>query len=354
MVALGLAVALSLGALIGWAARTLSGPMTPPLESSEFTYAVVRSGEVGAELTLNATARWGSRSVGVNRAAGVVTSLNARAGQSLSSGDELFRVNLRPVVIAEGDTPSFRDLSLGAKGPDVTQVQALLREQNLLPLTPEPGLMDSTSVAAVRRWQQSLGLAVDGVVRAADVVFVPRLPARIVVDESVQVGGSLSGGERIVSALDPEPAVRVEVTVEQAELIPEDAAVTVSSPNGRRWRAQVGERTLNARNQSVNLILTGRDGRSVCGGSCAEIAAGKTVVLAARITLTPRRRGLVVPTAALRTEAGFVSVVDDKGVEHPVDVVVSAEGLSVVTGVDEGVEVRVPGELSTAAGGSTP
>jgi hypothetical protein len=56
-------------------------------------------------------------------------------------------------------------------------------------------------------------------------------------------------------------------------------------------------------------------------------------------------RGATVPSAALLTHPdGTVAVVDAAGEEHPVTVVASARGMSLIEGVELGLRVRLPGE----------
>ncbi len=73
-------------------------------------------------------------------------------------------------------------------------------------------------------------------------------------------------------------------------------------------------------------------------------------LLSARIITQPIVTGVVAPSAALRSDPdGSVSVIDEAGgVAHPVTVVASAKGMSVVDGVAAGLRVRVPatGEAS--------
>ena len=59
----------------------------------------------------------------INQARGTYTKLPA-AGQVISQGHVLYRVNDRPVVLLHGSTPAYRTLSAGASGPDVAELNA--------------------------------------------------------------------------------------------------------------------------------------------------------------------------------------------------------------------------------------
>ena len=59
----------------------------------------------------------------INQARGAYTRLPA-AGQVISQGHVLYRVDNSPVVLLYGSTPAYRKLSAGATGPDVAELNA--------------------------------------------------------------------------------------------------------------------------------------------------------------------------------------------------------------------------------------
>lgn len=101
-------------------------PADDPLTSGSVTYATVSQGEVGATLNLNATANWPAQENGTNQASGIVTSVDVEPAEEVSAGDVIYTIDLRPVVVAQGDIPSFRPISRGVVGGDVSQLQRLL------------------------------------------------------------------------------------------------------------------------------------------------------------------------------------------------------------------------------------
>lgn len=110
---------------------------------------------------------------GTNQAVGTVTSVTVAAGDEVTPpGQVLYAVNLRPVVVAAGATPSFRSMGRGVSGADVGQLQGLLTGIGVFDGDVD-GVFGWATEQAVRDWQDALGIEDDGVVQAGDVVFVP-------------------------------------------------------------------------------------------------------------------------------------------------------------------------------------
>lgn len=339
----GLTVFLA-GGLCAWAVFTMLPPSAAPLKVEPATFVKVGEGTVSQSLELNAVARWEPFPLGVNRAVGVVTSVNVDAGQLVDAGTVLYGVQLRPVVIARGDVPSFREIALGVAGADVTQLQRMLADTGFY-----GGAVDGSAgvetVAAVRAWQRQLGVQVSGVVLPGDIVFVPSLPVRVVLDGGVvSPGRVLSGGEDVLRGLPAAPSFRVSLTAAQARMVSAGTGVRVFSPGGGVWEAVAGEQKVDGDNGNVSVALAGVAGGVVCGDACSEVPVTGQAALRSEIVIVPEVSGLVVPSATLVSEpAGGVVVFDAAGGKHAVRVVESAKGMSVVEGVSEGLSVRVPG-----------
>ncbi|MDH5422215.1 MAG: peptidoglycan-binding protein [Acidimicrobiia bacterium] len=340
---LGLALAAVLVASGWWAGRAaLESPEDPLDVAAPVTYQVV-AGEVGRWLTFAAVAEWSLESIGVGSAQGVVTSVAVDQGTEVAAGEVLLTVDLRPVIAAQGTVPSFRDLASKSEGPDVVQLQEMLTELGHYSGEID-GIFGSGVRAAVRAWQKSLGVKDDGVVRAGDIVFVPSLPVRIVLDSQVTVGARLAGGEDLVWLVPDTPEFWIPLSVEQRNLVPLSAEVAVTYADGvwpaRIVMAQEGEF------DQLNLILEAPDGGAVCGDGCVEwVALANRTDFRAEIVVEPKVSGPVVPSAGLGTDAGgqpFVTLAD--GTEVPVTIVGASDGLAVVDGVSVGDELLLPFE----------
>ncbi len=330
------------GTGIGWAASTVLSPPEDVLDSTAFTFVEVVNGEVGSSINLNTVAEWTPVPVGSNRASGVVTSVNISAGQEVGAGTVLYTVNLRPVVVAQGDVPAFQSLSSGAAGADVAQLQTMLATLGFYRYEVD-GQFDSVTRQAVQAWQKSLGLDADGVVQAGDIVYVPTLPTRVALDtEKVQRGASLGGGEAVVRGLPAAPSFTIPVTDTQASLMPTGTRVEITGPEGDVWEGFVVDQVADEQS-GITVMLAGTDGASICGGGCGTVPVTGEAFLRSRIVTVESVTGLTVPSAALLSKAdGSIAVIDEDGVESPVTVVTSARGMSVIEGVAAGLMVRVP------------
>src|SRR5262245_12101723 len=85
------------------------------------------SARVSGAGTLIYRARPDGPFVVINRAGGVYTQL-PDVGDKVGCGGVLYRVDNRPVVLLCGTVPIYRALHVGAKGPDVRQLNRNLHE----------------------------------------------------------------------------------------------------------------------------------------------------------------------------------------------------------------------------------
>lgn len=343
--ALALVVAAGLGAVFGrWAF------VPPGVEEATDAPATVDVAEmtVGRSLPLAVSAAWEARPFGVGAASGVLTSLEVADGDTVGVGDRVFSVELRPVVAAVGEVPAFRDLSQGARGADVAQVQQLLIDTGFVAGSAD-GVFGPATTRAVRAWQASLGLERDGVVRAGDVVFAARLPARVRVAEDVAVGTRVAPGDVVLSVLDGAP--------EFVATIPQASSADPSLPIEVTFAEEVVETVVaGSRNDmSGNTIwtLTRVDGTSVCADRCEQVPLDQNdAVYPARQVLVPEVTGPGVPAAAVWfTASGEPYVVLPDGTQVPVTILGQGQGGVVLDGVENGTTVVLADQTGT---GQTP
>lgn len=338
------ALCLVTGAGVGWALALVLTPVDEVAESEPYTFVTVARGEVGSSIQLKAVAEWKPVPVGTNRAVGVVTAVHAASGDEVEQGSTLYSVNIRPVVVAQGEVPAFRSITLGAEGADVKQVQQMLTARGIYSGVLD-GKVGGSTVAAIKRWQQEAGFAPTGVVESGDIIFVPSLPTRVSLDAAIIYrGATLSGGEEAVHAVPPAPTFSIPVTEAQAMLIPTETRVEMTSPDGATWVGFANTQTTEAATSTIIVDLAGADDTTICGDQCGQIPVIGQSLLDARIVTAETVSGLVVPSAALVSGAdGEIAVVTEEGVRMPVTVVAAARGMSVVEGVHQGLRVRVPG-----------
>ena len=331
----------------GWALHAVLSPPDDVLSASDYAVVRVQPGTVSHSIRLNTSVEWSAELVAPNQAAGTVTTVGWQSGKRAEPGDTLYTVDLRPVVVAEGDVPAFRDLSSGARGDDVAQLQRLLADLGY-PVWAEDGVFGWALDSAVRSWQRDLGLTPDGVVRRGDVIFVPELPTRLSLDPELAVGTNLTGGEPAVQVLPPAPTFTIVLPEAQARLVTPGMPVEINYPGGT-WSAEIGEVRRGTGSDGpggMSAILTSEAGADICGDDCDEITIDAETLLDSTIHLVPETTGLTVPAAALATTAaGQTVVVLESGELQPVTVVTAARGMAVVEGVADGARVRIPGEV---------
>jgi peptidoglycan hydrolase-like protein with peptidoglycan-binding domain len=337
-------VAAGLGTLFGsWAFGT---PHVPEATDTPATF-VVTEMTVGRSVPLAVSAAWDAHTFGVGASSGVLTSVNVDDGETVHTGNLLFTVDLRPVVAAVGDVPAFRDLSQGSRGADVAQVQRLLIDTGFLSGTAD-GDFGRATAAAARAWQASLGVDKDGVVRAGDIVFAARLPARVRVAAEITVGTRLNPGDVVLSVLDGEPKF--------VATIPSGASADSLLPieitfGGRTVTAVVTE---SRDDQSGNSIWTLRraDGTSLCSDRCDEVPLDqRDAVFPARQVIIPEVTGPGVPAAAVWfTASGDPYVVLPDGTQTPVIILGQGQGGVVLDGVEVGTTVVLADQIATGSG----
>lgn len=336
-------VILTVGASLGWAAATVFVSPAESIEEATYTLVRVESGTVGSTMGLTVAAEWAVQHTAVNRAAGVLTDVTVTYGQSVDAGAVIFHVDERPVVIAEGAVPAYRDLSYGTYGRDVTQLQDFLKQLGYYQDNVD-GRMGTATVAATKSWQRDIGVTASGVVRVSDLVFVPTLPARVALDaETMILGAMLAGGEPVISTLDSVPTFTAAVTDAQAGQIPVGTTVDIQPETDRApWRARVASYTSGSDAGPV-AVLTGLDDTVVCAEECDLVPPQGRTVYSAQAQIVSPVEGLVVPAAALVSSAdGAIGLIAEDGTRLPVEVISTALGMSVVEGVESGVRVRVP------------
>lgn len=349
---LAIGSALVIGAGVGWSVATVLTPAQEAIQSNPYTFVSVEEGSVGASINLNAVAEWPQVVVGENRAVGVVTGINVDPGDEVKQGSTLYTVNLRPVVVAEGKVPAFRSIGSGTEGADVAQLQRMLAARAGY-AGPIDGYASWSTVEAIMRWQETMGVARSGVVELGDVVFVPQLPTRVALDDAIVYrGATLSGGEKAIQGLPAAPTFSVPVTDAQARMIPAGTRVELTSPSGAEWVAFAGGQSTDPETATVTVALEAEGDGAICGDHCAEVPVVGDALLGARIVTVETVEGLVLPSAALVTDAtGDIAVIAADGERIPVEVIASARGMSVIEGLDAGTRVRVPGEESPDASG---
>jgi peptidoglycan hydrolase-like protein with peptidoglycan-binding domain len=273
-------------------------------------------------------------------------------GAALRRGKRVYGVDGHSVPLFYGATPLWRTLRVGVSdGADVREL-----ERNLSALGYGDDLtvddhFTAATAAAVRDWQDDLGVTETGAVSPGDVVLQPG--ALRVKKVTAALGGPAGG--RVLTATSATRRITVALAVSQQELAVEGAKVTVDLPGGRSTTGHITSvGTVASAGDSDNDAQPGQGTEtatvpvyiSLDHPSAAGRLDGAPVTVG--FTSSTRKNVLAVPVQALlASPAGqyYVEVVTATGRRAvPVTLGVFADGRVEVagSGLAEGMKVEVP------------
>lgn len=274
-------------------------------------------------------------------------------GATIRRGHRVYGVDGHGVPLFYGATPLWRVLRSGvSSGADVREL-----ERNLSALGYGDGMTVDThfttaTAAAVRAWQDDLGVARTGAVAPGDVVVQP---GAIRVKKVAAILGAPAGG-RILTATGAERQVTVNLPVTQEELAVEGARVTVQLPGGRSATGHITSvgTVASAGGDSGGQSQTGQDTQTATipvyirldHASAAGRLDGAPVTVG--FSSDTHKGVLAVPVQALLATADgryLVEVVTAAGRRQvPVQLGIFADGKVEVSGMGlaAGMKVEVP------------
>lgn len=269
-------------------------------------------------------------------AEGVVTDSQAE-GSIVDFGDMMIEVAGKPVYLAEGEVPMYRELALTRshmKGEDIAQLQRFLLaagfdDDGRLEVDGDFG---TSTRRAVKDWQEAVGLDDTGRVDTSQIVFSPT-PLRI--EAAARVGTTFEPLQVTAAT----PTVTADINSDQRTQIPMDGSVTIELADGTMLDGTVvdHERVVGDDGstswRAVIALVDNIDGDE------PSVLVYSTVVDASDV--------LIVPTSALLavSQGGFaVEVVDGNETRLvPVGVGEVVDSRAEVTGdIEAGDMVVVP------------
>ena len=309
--------------------------------------ATVTFGDLASEREFRATVSFGDPwTLGIDRT-GTVTAPVA-AGTIIEHGDELVRIDERPVFLVEGTMPMYRTLERVdtrqrdennkrltlLEGADVAQLQTFLLGAG----HDDGGKLEADSVfgssteKAVKAWQKASGLAETGRVSSGHIVFSPE-PLRV--STAIRTGSSFQS----LDVTRARALILVDTNNRDRGAISPGTAVTIVLPDGERVD---GEATKQEQ-------ATGGDGSAVWRTTVDSpaILASEVGTATVEVIDVSVEDGVLIPASALLAlaEGGFaVEKVSGTGTELTrVEVIDVLDGQAAVTGdVEPGDEVVVP------------
>ena len=301
--------------------------------------------DLSEEVKLTGTVSHGEARPLPIEADGLVTSAPSQ-NDVVRPGDELIRINDRPVTLAEGSVPLYRELrrvgrfevdeagdKLGLQeGDDVAQLQRFLLaegfddEQRL----EADGIFGITTERAVKAWQKELGVPATGKVDRSQLVFVEG-PLRV--DSAPEVGMRFDQ----VSVGAVTPSVHFEVTNRQRPFFAEGTRVSIVSDAGDSAGVVASlKRTTGADGSARHEVKVEFVADAPADVETAEVVS--TRILAEDVTTVPVRA-----LVALAEGGWAVQVETDAGLElTAVELGTVIDGFAEIEGLDDGTPVVVP------------
>ncbi|GIM90396.1 efflux RND transporter periplasmic adaptor subunit [Paractinoplanes toevensis] len=278
--------------------------------------------------------------------AATVTWLPA-VGATIKRGRQLFRADDKPVVLFYGSMPLYRAIAgKNLAGRDVRiiadNLRALGYDFGRLPVKDGASTLTDGLIAAIKRWQDDVGLPVTGTIAVGDVEVL----AGAVRVDSIAVQPGSPANAPLMSVTSTRKVITVSAELSDAAALDRGDAVTVTLPDDRTVKARILSvgRTLAAADGGVadgppklTVSVTVDDPKTIAKLDSANVAvnvAGKTAkdVLAAPIealiALTEGGYAVQGPNGLVAVKTGmfadgWVQITGD-GLAEGVDVVVAS------------------------------
>ncbi|OLT31759.1 peptidoglycan-binding protein [Actinomadura sp. CNU-125] len=237
---------------------------------------------------------------------GTLTDLPA-SGSVIDRGRELYEVNGDPVVLMYGSKPAYRPLTVGTDGSDVKRFEVNLSALGYDGFTVDDEYSSATA-AAVREWQEDIGVEETGIVEPGRVMFA-RGAVRV---DSLQadVGAPVGPGTKVLDYTGTVKAVTVELETSEQRMAKKGSAVEVVLPENETVEAEIDEVTTVIDPGEQGAEPTTKVEVTVWLDSGAAAKAAKEYALASvdvTFTAGQRENVLTVPVTALvaLSEGGF-------------------------------------------------
>ena len=302
------------------------------------TTAEVTRRDLRAQEEVDGTLGYGEARTVASGRQGTITALPSE-GAVVTRGKALYRVDGKPVPLFYGPLPAWRALSVGVDdGPDVRQL-----ERNLVALGYDPDRAVTVddhfswaTRAAVRRWQETAGLAETGTFAPGDAVWQPG-PVRVGAHKAA-VGDTTRPGSPLLEVTGTGRRVTIDLDASRQPYVQAGDRVDLELPGGRTTTGKV---------VSVGKVATVPAGDGADGDPTVELVVSldeprssgslDQAPVDASITTEVREGVLAVPVNALLAlaEGGYAVELERQG---------RRELVGVETGLFADGQVEVEGE----------
>lgn len=277
------------------------------------------------------------------RAGGTLTWLPA-TGATIGRGKPAYKIDNKPVTLLYGSLPGYRTLASGVEGADVLQFEKNLWALGYRGFTVDDEYTSSTA-AAVKDWQEDLGLTETGQVETGQIMYAAG--SIRIASQTAENGSMVQPGAELAKYTGTTLVATVELSMDSQRLAKKGAAVQVQLPDGSTVPGRI-----------ANVGTTVQEGQGDQGDTTLlelTIAfTGKTpqgldeAAVTVAFTAAEREDVLTVPVAALLAlaEGGYgVQVVDGTATKIvAVETGLFADGKVEITGtgLQAGMKVGMP------------
>jgi hypothetical protein len=176
-------------------------------------------------------------------------------------------------------------------------------------------------------------------------VVIAWLVSHVVVSDKVTVGSRVSPGSDLLHLVDAAPVVKAVLTQDQARTVSTGSSITVTMGENA-YDGVLGDMEVDSEAHGFLADIKSADGGAICGQTCAADVPvrvdGSLATFTGVIVVTPVVAGVMVPASAVVTDASGQAMVElPDGTHTSVDVVITQDGQSIVTGVQAGDVVLV-------------
>jgi hypothetical protein len=282
-------------------------------------------------------------------------------GQTIHQSQEVYQVSATPVVLLYGNVPSYRDLSEGMTGADVTELNTdlvTLGYATAAALGPSSGwdYFGGETAYALGMLQAHLGLTVTGTLPLGQAVFLPGAIEVTGLSADVVPGAPATSGTVVLTGSSLTPVVTVGLDASMQTEVAVGTKVAITLPDGSVTLGLISQiSTTSAASSSSSSANSGGSGAptmTVLVSLTDPAAAGNLNQAPVEVTITTGSVSnvLIVPVDALLAQPGgrYAVEVTGPGGHHLVSVTPGlfddAAGTVQVTGnLTPGQRVVVPG-----------
>jgi hypothetical protein len=240
-------------------------PAAPPqARSAPPQTATIARTTLSTTVTLQGMLGYGTSTPFTGRKAGTVTWLPA-VGTVVGQGQKLYSVDAQPVALFLGATPLYRAIDGRATpGPDIAEVNANLRSLGY-GFVPAGDAYTTGTENALKKWQQSEGLAVNGTLAIGDLAVLPApvriasLDAQLGAPAAADLLGLGSTTKHVTATVDPR---QVDTSV-----LTRGLKVSLTLPDGKQTTGTVS--ALSSPGAAASAGSSGSSGSAGGGGGAA-------------------------------------------------------------------------------------